>query len=303
MLIKCFFLKKALKMSKKSILTLAFLTALGIGASSPEAVAQSQTLPYEIMTKIFSKIYTPKSAKVQEIQRDNTKVQEAQKKSYNEIYPTGYLTTVLTSVGDGVFAKSYVNEVEISPDSRYNLRGEWKSKDKINYSVIDVKKGLENEIKNYQKKHFSKGMKPAGEEKATLAFYKELYNKVNSNDKESLKLLENAVRDGVINSETDSLYTNGELRLEQGLYMVRVKTKSRSFPVLLYFRKKSFAEVEKESRLEREVQRDSVGILEQKVQKEVKVEKTQEDSLKGIIERWRVKARARADSIAAAFIS
>ncbi len=276
----------------KYLLFGALLTGIGYQA------ANAQNLPYEIMTKIFSKIYTPKIIKVQktqtdntkikETQRDGTKIREAQKKSYNEIHPTGYLTTVLTTAGDGVFAKSYVNKVEISPNSRYNLRGEWKSRDKISYSVIDVKKGLKNEIRNYEKKHFSKGMKPSGEEKATLAFYKELYKKVNGNDKKSLKLLENAVRDGVMDSEKDSLYKNGESGLEQGLYMVRVKTKSRSFPVLLYFRKKSFAEVEKESRLEKEVKG------------EVQKEKSKEEHIKEILEEWKAKAKARADSISAA---
>ena len=185
--------------------------------------------------------------------------------SSNEIIPTGYLTTA----GDGVFAKSYVNDIEVSPNSIYFLNGEWKSKDVLNYSALDVRKGLNDVIRYYTKKHFSKGKKPTGEQKATLAYFRELYRKAGSNDKKSLKLLENVVRDGVINSETDNLYDNGQLALKEGLYMIKVATKKRSFPILVYFRQKTFEEIPKESELEKEVTDTSTAVAKSDTLKEI----------------------------------
>jgi hypothetical protein len=174
----------------------------------------------------------------------------------NFIYSTGELT----SAGDGILAKSYVNEVYVSPEENYSIRSRFSSKDKIKYFATDAKKGLERIVKK-----MGKDSKLTGKEKATRYYLKELAKNLISNDKASLKLLNNAVKDGIISPEEDGLYNEKGWKLKDDVYMLVVKTKSQSTPLLLYFKSKTYAEVrKKEGKLEQEIKKEEVRVEEEK---------------------------------------
>ena len=245
MFIKCFFLGKGLKMEGKRnivnklgmyLLGTAFGASLYFGAVN---YANAQD-----------------ASKVQNIAKSNS--------PKSLIYSGG--SDELTTTGDGIFAKSYINNVELSPKRACSLM-QFYSKDKINYSIIDVKKGLEQRIKKIG--HDSTLTK---KEKAFKYYLKKLSKKLKSNDKESLKLLNTAVKDGYIDPVTDTLYDEKGWKIKGDTYMAVVKTKKQEIPILLYFKLKNFEDIVKEGKLEKEAKktaRDSSGIT-----------KTAEDSLK-----------------------
>lgn len=151
----------------------------------------------------------------------------------------------LTAAGDGIFAKSYINEVSMSPDNSYSIKSRFSSKDKINYSCTDAKKEL---------KRIINGMGPdnklTDKEKAFKDYLKELARTLNTNDKASLELLNNAVKDGIISPRNDSLYNERGWKIKDDTYLVFAKTGNESVPILYHFKLKSPAE-EKESGLEK----------------------------------------------------
>ncbi len=175
-----------------------------------------------------------------------------------------YAEAELTSAGDGVLAKSYVTEVNVSPDNEYSLKSKFSSKDKIKYFFTDARKGLERIVKK-----MGRDSKLTGKEKAIKYYLRGLARKLRSNDKASLKLLNTAVKDGIISPEEDGLYNEKGWKVKDDVYMAVVKTKSQETPLLLYFRPKTYAEARKKE-----------GRLEQEIKKEAKPEETRQADAK-----------------------
>lgn len=145
----------------------------------------------------------------------------------------------LTAAGDGIFAKSYINEIDMFSGD-YSLGSRFSSKDKIKYFCTDAKKGLEE---------IAEGIKPepgkelTGKEKAFKKYLKGLAKKLKTNNRESLRLLNNAVQDGVISPVRDSLYNEKGWKLNDDVYLVVAKTAKESVPILMHFRAKNYDDI------------------------------------------------------------
>lgn len=163
----------------------------------------------------------------------------------------------LTAAGDGIFAKSYINEVDMFSGD-YSLGNRFSSKDKIKYSCIDAKKGVEKIAENMKSDSLL-----TGKEKAFKHYLKGLAKTLKINDKRSLKMLDNAVKDGVISPVRDSLYDENGWKLNDEVYLIVAKTAKESVPTLVHFKAKTYDDIvleetrENQSKLEQEAQEDS----------------------------------------------
>jgi len=151
-----------------------------------------------------------------------------------------------TAAGDGILAKTFIQNLPLTPDTKTDLNSLFYTekenpdnlkdaeKRDLEWRVIDSQQGLNN-IKSYLN---SQERELTGKEKAfkTHLNFLEDYTKRNSSDTESVNKLMKALEDGVVDVQADSLYNSekNEWNIKKGTYMLIAKDKdeSQSVPIL-----------------------------------------------------------------------
>lgn len=182
--------------------------------------------------------YPTPNVSAKEVQKELKKPSYTTEEVRDFIYSEDLL---ITTAGDGVFGKTFLNKLELKPDSKIDLNnifytlGKDKDKEKdLNFGVIDSQQGIQN-IRDYIK---SKG-KLTGKEKAFVNHlnFLEKYASENPSDPETIKKLNKALEDGVIDTQADLLYNldKNEWDIKKGTYVLIAKNpeKSETVPVLI----------------------------------------------------------------------
>ncbi|HKL24162.1 MAG TPA: hypothetical protein VJ912_02400 [Candidatus Nanoarchaeia archaeon] len=143
----------------------------------------------------------------------------------------------ITAAGDGIFAKTFVQNVPLTPKSKISLDSLFHAKKgKVYFDVINAKKGISN-IKNYI---VSQG-ELTGKEKAFKNHLNSLekFAEKNPGDSNTVEILNNALKDGTLSVKEDSLYDakKDEWKIKDGAYIIRAKSsakdnlKTQSIPI------------------------------------------------------------------------
>ena len=144
----------------------------------------------------------------------------------------------VTAAGDGVFGKTFVQNLPLTPKSKISLDSLFYAKQgNVCFDVVRAEKGISN-IKNYI---VSQG-DLTGKEKAFKTHLNSLENFVEKNpsDTKSVKLLNKALEDGTLSVKEDSLYNpkTQEWNIKKGPYIIRAKSnktdnlKKQTIPIL-----------------------------------------------------------------------
>jgi len=124
-----------------------------------------------------------------------------------------------TTAGDGIFAKSFVNDVPLYPGGYFPLAQFFDSREPMQFSFIDAKRGLERIARNIPTN--------TGRERAFRNYLQNLARETEPNDENSLRALNSAVEDGIID------YNEIRGNIREGTYLAMVRTRTESVPVLL----------------------------------------------------------------------
>lgn len=130
----------------------------------------------------------------------------------------------ITTAGSGILGTKYDFILPLTPNSKIGLDSLFHSNQgEIYFEVLDGKKGLENILKYLSPENHSDGK--------DIAFKKYVKNKLledakkNPSDSLSLRLLNKAVKDGILDVQADILYVNGEWQIKDGIYVLSAKSK------------------------------------------------------------------------------
>lgn len=170
---------------------------------------------------------TPKSSKPKS--DSNPCAEEKSTKGRNYIYVTD---KNLTTAGDGILLKDYVNHFTLNPKDQIDLDSLFYTKEgkAISYSIIDSRKGLENIIS-----YLGPDSCLNGKEIAYKKYLESLLNEAKKNpaDSASISTLNESVKDGCIDPAQDGLYGNGHWEVKNGQYMLIAKTETEEIPMIV----------------------------------------------------------------------
>lgn len=217
--------------NKKLPLRKAFPLSLAIALGSLAGNSKAQTQQDSASVSSADSLQKSKS-KIEQIQ---TREKQKPSKKPNYIYSKD---PKITASGDGIFAKTYLHNFDLMPDSKisfdslfYAMQGD------VNFKFSDAKSGIEN-ILSY--------MENQGLDSKDTAFRNHVYDLIkyihkNPSDSLSLEKLNSAVSDNVIDAGEDSLYSqkNKLWEIKDGVYMLVAesqntkKLEKQSVPMLV----------------------------------------------------------------------
>lgn len=147
----------------------------------------------------------------------------------------------LSAAGEGVILKDHVFNYQLVPNTVINLENEfglYATRGEVNYSASDARAGLENVI-SYLRGNISVVRTDIG--LASIDYFENLLSETTESDRASVAQLNRALEDRVIDVQGDSLYVDGNWRIQEGRYGIIARSNAvpgfsdQSIPILVEF--------------------------------------------------------------------